>query len=978
MSSSSSLHELHTTTSGEGHHVIPLHHIVAVWRLDDGRPYFSIEIDHFVEDTNYAGSMTLQLNDPRDYELWMSSIRGAVIKARLADPQPFSDNFVEYTCRALDQERDYDPQHFVMFKVVQRAGRTGPRSSSEDLSKVTSSICILAIGYHKVHLLPLPRSSKTASSTSLTDFSGVSYGLMTLTQLNLHDHDDAFSLTFRLPLRQGSSLYLASSVANDIAVSMRHAADFLRPKWAEAPFTWNVPDSLEEQIWPIPDSGEPYECYNRTLGAYCTGYGIDPSRIVYQIRDRGEDAPSFELRPPDASGGNSYTVLELLAILRSLRYNEYFLTISFHDVSLDALHDARDRFGDDHVPWTTKSGQPLNIPDQEHATLLIQEVRALAVKSRRLRRLDFSFCLNRTLQNDGSSQDPGCGICEALFPICGMQWTNIDWIVLNGIHLTEIDIDYLFTAAIDNSCHIRALEVGCCALALQSMQTVLQAISHQLSTIESIDLSGNPARLESGVLEDCLAELEFIRKLNLSNINITSGPKPLLSARTLCGWKLVELRLSRTSINEATVDALAAYLISDQSTFLRLLELKRCRLTSREAAILLNAVSHDSGSTRDLHMNLSENQLEQHHDALVDAINCSSTPCHLTMQMLEYKYEENFMKLLDAFALNTTTEILDISKASLQKDASDETCEALHRTFVENHTIRDLNISGEHSHLEAANYGSGLNKALVGLMHNESLQILRIEHQRLGLQGASTLASVIEVNHTLQEIHLENNEINLQAFTVVVNAVEDNKTLLFLPSIDFDRAVSQGKVNREVENMRSLSSPISNSVAQMSYSTKATVNRTLGRTIGKTIGGASRSFSVRNLDRTPSVLQQYSETDIKAAVGSLTQNWDREVARLHRYLARNQNLLHGLPEQAERAPGGSSGLDDNRAGSSSSLEAALREINMDDDQTPLADVDRQLVDHVDGPGHGCEADGVGDEGEDMSGSDLEMSEHSHV
>jgi Leucine-rich repeat (LRR) protein len=964
MSSSSSLHELHTTTSGEGHQVIPLHQIVAVWRLDDGRPYFSIEIDHFDEDTSYTGSMTLHLNDPRDYELWMSSIRGAVLKARLANPQPFSDSLVEHTCRVLDQERDYDPQHFVMFKVVQRAGKMGPRSSFEDLSKVTSNICILAIGYHKVHLLPLPRPSRSASPILVTEFSGVSYGLMTLTQLNMHDQDDAFSVTFRLPLRQGSTLYLASSVANDIAVSMRHAADYLRPNWAEAPFTWNVPDSLEDHIWPIPDSEEPYECYNRTLAAYCTGYGIDPSRIVYQVREHGEDAPIFELRSPDVRGGNRYTVLELLAIVRSLRYNEYFLTISFNDVNLDYLHNACDRFGDDHVPWTTKSGQPLNILDQESATLLVQEVRALAVKSRRLRRLDFSFCLSRTLQNDGSHQDPGCGICEALFPICGRQWTNIDWIVLNGIHLTEIDIDYIFSAALDKSCHIRALEVSCCALEVQSMQTVLQAITHQLQTIESIDLSGNPARLESGILEDYLAELEFIRKLNLSNINITSGPKALLSSRTLCGWKLVELRLSRTSINEATVDALAGYLISDQSAFLRLLELDRCRLTSREAATLLNAVSLGSGKIRDLHMKLSENLLEQHHDALVDAVSHSSTPRLLTMQMLEYKNENNFSKLLDAFARNATTEFLDISKASLQKDASDETCEALHRMLAKNHTLRELNLCGEHSHLEAANYGSGLNRALMGLMHNESLQVLRIEHQRLGLQGASTLASILEVNHTLQEIHLENNEINLQAFTVIVNAVEDNKTLLFLPPMDFDRAVSQGKVDREVENMRNPSSPISNSVAAMSYTTKATVNRTLGRTIGKTIGGGPRSLSVRNLDKTPSPLHQYSETDIKAAVGSLTQRWNREVARLDKYLARNYNLLHGLPEQDGTAHGEAAGLEGTRVGSSSSLEAALREMNMDEDRTPIADVDRQLV---------------GDfEGEEMDDSGLEMSEHSHV
>lgn len=545
--------------------------------------------------------------------------------------------------------------------------------------------------------------------------------------------------------------------------------------------------------------------------------------------------------------------------------------------------------------------------------------------------------------------------------------TNVDWIVLNGISLTDIDIDYFFTAAIDKSCHIRALEVGSCALAARSMQTVLQAISHQAQTMEAIDLSSNPARLEYGVLQEYLSELEFIRKLNLSDVNISSGPEALIPAETLYGWKLVELRLSRTSVNEATVDALAAYLISDRSTFLRHLELDRCRLTGSEAATLLSAADSGSSGTRNLHIYLSENQLEQHHEALVDAVSRSCTPYCLTMQMLEYKDERKFSKLLDAFAQNTKTKYLDISKASLQNDASAGTCEALHRMFANNNTLCEINISGEDSHLEAANYGSGLNKALVGLMHNQSLEILRIENQRLGLQGASTMASVLAVNRTLQAVHLENNEINLQAFTVLVNAVEDNNTLLFLPSMDADRALSQGKVDREIENIRNPSTPISNSVAAMSHSTRATVNRTLSRTIGKTIGNASKSLNVRNLDKSPSLLHQYSERDIKAAVGSLWQNWEREVTRLEKYLARNYKLAHGLPEtdQMEMA---------DRPNTSSSLEAALRAINMDDDKTPIADVDRQLVAYEEDTKHGVEADG----GEEMDDDGLEMKEHLHV
>ena len=972
MSSSGSLHELHTTSSGEGHVAVPLAQIVSVWRLEDGRPYFSIEINHYDEGTNVPGSWTLQLHDPREYDLWMSSIRGAVIKTRLCDTTTgVSQNLTDHTVRIVEQENDYDPLHFNIWKVTQRAGKASSRSSSEDLTKLTSSICMLAIGTHKVHLIPVPpRTSGRLSSTSLSDVNGVCHGMMTLTQLHVNDHDDAFSLTFRLPLRRGSTLTLASCLVNDIALQMRHRIDHLRPRWALAPFTWNVPKSIDELVWPIPGPEEPYDCLIRTMSAYCVSYGVNPSSIIYTIEDQGEDGPAFQLRPPVDKGRTRYTALEMLAILRSLRYNESFTTLSFQYVSFDVLHNVRDRYGHDHAPETTKSGEPLNIVGQLESTLLIQEVRALAVKSRRLRRLDFSHCLNKSSSKDGDNpQDPGCGICEALFPLCEKQWTNIDWVVLNGIHLTDIDIDYLFAAALNKSCHLRGLELGHCGLVDRSIQTVLQAISNQAATLESIDLSGNLARHNPQTLQNSISPLEFLRKVNLSHINRTTGSEALLSGETLRAWKLTELRLSRTSLNQATVESLAQYLIDDHSDYLRRLEINRCGLTGGQAATLLNAMDRGAGNARNLYLNLSENYLEQQHDLLVDAVGRSCTPYNLSMQMLEYKSEENFQKLLEAFTRNDSTAILDISKTALQNDAGDVTCELLRQMFERNHTIEELNICGEHSHLEAANYGSGINKGLLGIMWNTSLRILRVEYQKLGLQGASTLASVLGVNRTLQQLHVENNEINLQAFTVLVNALKDNTTILYLSSMENDRAWTQWKVDKEIENIRD---PNPNTVIP------TTVNRTLGRALGKSIGGATRSVSGRGSDKAGSGLPKYSETDMKSAMGSLSQNWDRETAKLHEYLRRNNNLYHGISNQTpDDLDGPPKLVDVARPGTSESLATALRKIEMDD-KTPVAEVERQLVIPNESPDSEHDNEDVGEEGEMVDSGILEMKEHSHV
>lgn len=112
---------------------------------------------------------------------------------------------------------------------------------------------------------------------------------------------------------------------------------------------------------------------------------------------------------------------------------------------------------------------------------------------------------------------------------------------------------------------------------------------------------------------------------------------------------------------------------------------------------------------------------------MVAAIASNLTPSHLTMRMVEYQKEDHFRDLVKALTTNTTLRYLDISKASLPYDASHETCEALQQMFTENRTLEELDISGEHAHLEVAKFGIGLNYALTGLKNNCALRVLRIE-----------------------------------------------------------------------------------------------------------------------------------------------------------------------------------------------------------------------------------------------------------
>ncbi|GIK06468.1 hypothetical protein Aspvir_002118 [Aspergillus viridinutans] len=885
---------------------IPLNSIIAVYLLDDGRPSSMVEVAYLDERLHKAAFIQMQTPDVQELNLWMIGIRSAAEMTRNADPLPFDQKSIECVARMLEYERDYDPETFRVFRVIQMASssKSTTRASSDDLTKLSPTGCYLALGSHKLHLIPLHKISSRSSVVSMSDLeTATSFGLMNLTSLSMEWGDDSLHLTFRLPLRKQFSVFLASVHSLEVAFWIRQQTEFLRPLWLRQPYDFIVPRDLNhESNYPPVSLDEDYGCFDRTLVAYSASYDIDTSNIRYTIDMQCDNAPCFRLLPPASPQRQKYTALELIAVLRALRYNESFCSISFSRVSLDALQSVRDFHGVDKDALLTRSGSPIHIPGQENLSMLSQEIRALALKSTYLKRLDFSYTLSRTPRSDSESHDPGCGIPEALFPICRRELTSVDCVALNGIRLGDSDLDYLVDAASQKGSHLRALEVGHCGLTVHDIDLLLSTLVTQASTLEAIDLSGIQGRLGPNLLQQYLGHFGNLKKFDLSRISRTSGPEPLISPETLFRWRLQELSLSGTAVNRETVDAIATYLASDQSRDLRVLRLDQCGLTGQDVAIFLHSVAM-VGAPRDLHLYVSENRLDLGCSYLFDAISQNKTPSHLSMRMIDFKREEQFQELVEALRINRTLKYLDISKASLPYDAGPETCRSLQLMFEENNTLEDLDISGESAHLDVARFGIGLNLALTGLKKNKSLKVLKIEHQKLGFQGASTLASVLEENTCLREVHCENNDINLQSFTVLVNGLQRNRTTLNLSTMDRDRVQSLDKFRREIENVkRDLSHAQSSTSSSIRRSIHAAIhvkNTTVGNKLSKHSSAANPTHSMTSpsLGSASTTAVQASHAmdhDVEIILRSLNQKWDSEVARLRRYLFRNYNVANGI------------------------------------------------------------------------------------
>ncbi|QIW99540.1 hypothetical protein AMS68_005058 [Peltaster fructicola] len=287
-------------SSGEKTGRIALQQVVAVHTPDDGKPYFTIEVSYLDEDSGQAAAITLQFGNPQERDTWLQSIRAAVIDARMRDTQHISSYNLENAARIIERDNDYDPDNCVIYKIVQRHSSVKSRSSSDDLTKVASTVGLLAIGVHKIHLMPVARSVNRTSSPSLGSAAPVSssYGILTMSSLRVSDSDDSFELTLRRPLQRPRTLYLASSSSHEIATRLYYAENFLRPEGGHRFYKLTAPSEVEEMLPPsVATDVEEHNCFQRTLIAYCVSHGVNPTNIRYSVNYDCDDAPRFDLLP---------------------------------------------------------------------------------------------------------------------------------------------------------------------------------------------------------------------------------------------------------------------------------------------------------------------------------------------------------------------------------------------------------------------------------------------------------------------------------------------------------------------------------------------------------------------------------------------------------------------------------------------------------------------------------------------------------
>jgi hypothetical protein len=163
--------------------------------------------------------------------------------------------------------------------------------------------------------------------------------------------------SIRVPFMPAVSLELASRFYRQIAMTFMRADKTLKPCWPHLWQSLEVFDiqGLPEQQFIVPR--EDFGGLKRTLDAYLAAYRV-PS-VDWEINWKTLCAPEFRLLPPNTG---SYSNLQLLAVFRALRYNDYFNSISLRDINLTGLRDKVDVAGRVNVPYLNRSCKSYALP----------------------------------------------------------------------------------------------------------------------------------------------------------------------------------------------------------------------------------------------------------------------------------------------------------------------------------------------------------------------------------------------------------------------------------------------------------------------------------------------------------------------------------------------------------------------------------------------------------------------------------------
>ncbi|KAK3900850.1 hypothetical protein C8A05DRAFT_16886 [Staphylotrichum tortipilum] len=768
--------------------VIPTEAVVSVFAAESPRPASGIEVWW---KNPLAGSSLCRSDvffaNPTDRNEQLHHITRAM-RANTQDddspgrPSQTVEALLRKTAEAEEPKLDRKPD---IFPVVPRGNtRREYMPKIEDATKKPQEgpALYLVVGTYLCHLVEIQQGKggkpvcrhKTYGMVALESFRG-----------EWILHEERFNITFRDPFKPPVTLELASRDYRAIIRAFGIADRFLKPAW---PQLWQSMEifhvsGLKEPQYLVPK--EDFGSFKRTLDAYLAAYRC--ADLEWVINWRTRYAPEFRLLPP-AKGGQ-YAPLQLLAVLRALRYNDYFNSLSFRDVDLSVLYGLEDstprRVNVAYLSRTCVALGPDEIETLRTSPALHQEFHALAFCSETIRQIDLGNC-SRSLASRLEKQGGQVSSLQFLTPILSLLRSGItkcNRLIVDNNVLPRADVDDLAETMMSGA--IQALDVSNCGLDDTSLRDMIVApLTEYPGLLQALSISGNPGRLPAHVLPGLLECLLEIRELNLSgSIQAESYVEhSLLPFEVLeCMERLEVLDISGYKLDEETFLSLERFLdyrawrhAQDHPLRFHTLHLNNCHITGALAARLFHAI----GPAHALHLSLNSNPLETSLPHLTAAMALPLGPSSLSLEMLDLRHEQSYLSLLTSLTPSQHLTRLSLAGTSPPHSSSRSPLPAtLHAFLAENRSITHLNLSSfssrlsdDDGHLPAA----ALASALAGLEENTTLTHLRLRNQRYFHAAAGALGNALRTNSTLRSVNCTGvGGLNLTSLSFLVQCLKD-------------------------------------------------------------------------------------------------------------------------------------------------------------------------------------------------------------
>ncbi|KAK0722335.1 hypothetical protein B0T26DRAFT_213690 [Lasiosphaeria miniovina] len=792
------------STAPEPAVLIPVASIVSVFPAETTRPSFGIEV-WWRSPSGFSFQHTVFcFNLPAERNEQMHNILRAMREeSNSADYDSATRHSPDLLVllRAVQEAEEplFKHQKLEIFPVAPR-GLTrmecNPKAEEASSSKKSQEgpAIYLVVGTYLCYLIEIQKGAKGGEPFSRHR----KFGILTLENLrgDWTLHQERFNMTFRDPFRSPVTLELASRYYRHIIRIFGTADRFLKPVWPQLWQTLEVHhiSGLKEPQYLVPR--DDFGSIKRTLDAYLAAYHCDV--VDWEINWKSKYAPEFRLLPPKNAA--HYSPLQLLAVLRALRYNDYFNSLSFRDINLAVLWGVEDSYVSkfqlikpSNVAYLNRTCVTLD-PDEvevvKRSSLLHQEFHALAFCSENIRQIDFtnsSASLSSYLARPANYNTANLQYLTPILTLLKSGLTRCNRFNLSGNTLHRSDIQDLAESLKTGS--IQALDVSCCGLDDMALRDLIVGpFLEDPQTLQSLNLSGNPGRLPARLLHRILMNLTRIKELNLGGSIQGNIDGALIPYETLiCLDLLEELDISNFKHNDATMLDLERFLryrsqkMDDQEPLpFRKLVLNHCGITGKQAARLFDAIGEDHG----LQLFINGNPIEEGLEGLTGVIRLGRGPIGLNMEMVEFKTESQYLALIQALTetkhLNFLSLVGTAPTFPHQGPCSQQMIRAFEEFFSRNRSIRFLDLSGFCGKLEDGQLAKGFGHSLIGLIKNQTMTHLRIRNQDLH-EDAGTIGRVLSYNRHLVVLDCQDNNFNLTSLQFLVESLKNNNTIVDFP-----------------------------------------------------------------------------------------------------------------------------------------------------------------------------------------------------